>query len=56
MLPVGNMEMLIFYTTFIPMGVMYLHARTFWILAHTSSIPMGAMNLYMQERSEHSLI
>ena len=30
--------------TFIPMGVMYLHARIFCTLAHMSSIPMGAMS------------
>ena len=33
------MEMVIFYTTFIPMGVMYLHARMFFTLADTTSIP-----------------
>ena len=43
-------------TTFIPMGAMYLHARMFYTLAHTSSIPIGAMYLYMQERFLHSLI
>ena len=41
MLSVGKMETEIFYTTFIPMGVMYLHARTFFTLADTTSIPMG---------------
>ena len=34
----------------IPMGEMYLHARMFCALAHTSSIPMGALNFYLQER------
>ena len=38
------------------MGAMYLHARTFFTLAHTSFIPMGAMYLYMQERFLHLLI
>ena len=38
------------------MGAMYLHARMFCTLAHTSSIPMGAMYLYMQARFLHSLI
>ena len=28
------------------MGVMYLHARTFSALAHTTSIPVGAMYLH----------
>ena len=46
MLPMGNMEMVILYTTFIPMGAMYLHARTFLTLAYTTSIPMGAMYLH----------
>ena len=69
MLPVGNMETVIFYmynfythgcdvfafknafytipdTTSIPMGVMYLHARTFFTLADTTSIPVGAMYLH----------
>ena len=46
MLPVGNMETVIFYTTFIPMGAMYLHARMFCTLAHMSSIQMGAMYLH----------
>ena len=31
-------------TASIPMGVMYLHARMFCALAHTSSIPMSAMS------------
>ena len=44
------------YTTFIPMCVMYLHARMFCTLAHTSSIPMGAINFYMLEPFLHSLI
>ena len=56
MLPVGNMVTVIFYTTFIPVGVMYLHARMFFTLTDTTSIPMSAMYLYMQERSVHSLI
>ena len=43
-------------TTFIPMGALYLHARMFYTLAHTSSVPIGAMYLYMQERFLHSLI
>ena len=46
MLPMGKMEMVIFYTTFSPMGAMYLHARTFWTLAHTTSIPVGVMYLH----------
>ena len=46
MLPMGNVEMVIFYTTFIHMGVMYLHARTFVTFADTTSIPMGAMYLH----------
>ena len=37
------------------MGAMYLDARKFSTLAHTSSIPIGAMYLYMQERFLHSL-
>ena len=45
MLPVGNMETVIFYTTFIPMGAMYLLARMFFTLADTTSISMGAMYL-----------
>ena len=56
MLSMGNMETVIFYTTFIPIGAMYLHSRMFFTLAHTSSIPMGAIYLYMQERSVHLLI
>ena len=36
-------------TTFIPMDVMYLHARMFCTLSHTSFIPMSAMYLYMLE-------
>ena len=44
------------YTTFVPMGVMYLHARMFCTLVHMSSIPMGAINFYMQEHFLHSLI
>ena len=43
-------------TTFIPMGVMYLHTWMFCILPHTSSIPMCAINFYMQEHFLHSLI
>ena len=31
----------------IPVGEMYLHARMFCALAHTSSIPMGEINNYM---------
>ena len=46
MLPVGNMKTVIFYSTFIPMGAMYLHAITFFTLAHTTSIPVGAMYLH----------
>ena len=42
----GNMERVIFYTTFIPMGEMYLHARMFFTLADTTSLPMGAMYLH----------
>ena len=38
------------------MGEMYLHARMFCALAHTSSIPMGLVNFYMQEHFLHSLI
>ena len=34
------------YTTFIPMGAMYLHARTFFTRADTTSIPMGVMYLH----------
>ena len=47
-----NMEMVIFYTTFIPMGAMYLHARTFFTLADTTSVQC----IYMQECSVHSLV
>ena len=43
MLTVGNMGMVIFYTTFIQMGAMCLHARTFFALTDTISIPMGAI-------------
>ena len=46
MLPVGNMETVIFYTTFIPIGVMYLDARTFFTLTDTTSIPMSVMYLH----------
>ena len=46
MLPVGNMEMEIFNATFITMGAIYLHARTFFTLADTTSIPMGALYLH----------
>ena len=42
--------------TFIPMGVMYLHARMFCTLTHTSSIPIGVINFHMQECFLHSLI
>ena len=45
-LAMGNMETVIFYTTFIPMGVMYLHLRLFFTLADTTSIPMDAMYLH----------
>ena len=48
MLIVGNMQTVIFYTTFIPIGVMYLHARPFFTLADTTSIPMGAMYLHVR--------
>ena len=41
-----NMEAVIFYTIFIPMGAMYLHARMFFTLAYTTSIPVGAMYLH----------
>ena len=41
---------------FIPMGEMYLHARMFYTLAHTSLIPTGAINFYMQECFLHLLI
>ena len=40
------MERVIFYTTFIPIGAIYLHARTFFTLADTTSIPVGAMYLH----------
>ena len=43
-------------TISIPLGEMYLHARMFRALAHTSSIPIGAINFYMQEFFSHSLI
>ena len=43
-------------TISIPVGEMYLHARMFCALAHTSSIPMSAINFYMQECFLHSLI
>ena len=46
MLHVGNMETVIFYKTLIPMGAMYLHTRTFWTLAHTTSILVGAKYLH----------
>ena len=46
MLQVGNMETVIFYTTFLSMGAMYLHERMFFRLADTTSIPMGVMNLH----------
>ena len=60
MLPMANMETVIFYvynfythgcnvfmcTTFIPIGAMYLHARTFFTLTDNTSIPMGAMYLH----------
>ena len=36
--------------TFIPIGVMCLHARMFCTLAYMSSIIMGEINFYMQER------
>ena len=42
----GNIEAVIFVcTAFIPMGVMYLHARTLFTLAHTT-IPMGVIYLH----------
>ena len=34
-------------TSIIPMVAMYLHAKMFCTLAHTSSIPMGAMYLLL---------
>ena len=34
MLAMGNIETVIFHTTFIPMGGMHLHARTSCILTH----------------------
>ena len=40
------MEIVIFYKTFIPMGAMYLYARTFCTLAHMTSIPVGVMYLH----------
>ena len=46
MFPMVNMETVIFYKTFIPVGAMYLHKRTFFILYDTTSIPMGAMYLH----------
>ena len=46
MLPMGNMKTVIFYTTFIPMGAMYLDARMFFALADATSIPMGAIYLH----------
>ena len=55
MSPVGNMETVIFYATFIHMGAMYLHARTFFTLADTTLYPWWRC-IYMQERSEHSLM
>ena len=36
-------------TISIPVGEMYLHARMFCALAHTSSIPVCAINFYMQD-------
>ena len=38
------------------MGVIYLPARMFCILAHMSSVPMGAMYLCIQERFLHLLM
>ena len=46
MLPMGNMETVIFYTTFIPMGVMHLHARMYFTLTDITSISIGAMYLH----------
>ena len=47
MLPVGNMETVIFYMyNFYTLPCMYLHTRTFFTLADTTSIPMGAMYLH----------
>ena len=46
MLPVGNMQTIIFYITFMPMDAMYLHTRTVFTLSDTTSIPMGAMYLH----------
>ena len=48
MLPMGNMEMVIFYTyNFYTHGCnVFIHARTFCTLAHMTSIPVGAMYLH----------
>ena len=54
-LPVGMIRTTT-HTISIPLVVMYLHARMFCALAHTSSIPMGAMNFYLQEHFLQSLI
>ena len=42
--------------TLLPVGEMYLHARMFCALAHTSSIQMCAINFYIQECFLHLLI
>ena len=47
MLPVGNMEMVIFLYNFYTHGCnVFIHARTFCTLAHTTSIQVSVMYLH----------
>ena len=55
MLLLGNMETVIYYKTFIPIGAMYLHARMFFTLTDSTSIPW-VQRIYMQGCSVHLLI
>ena len=56
MLPVGNMEMVIFYTTFIPMGAMHLYMQECSVHSLTRLLYPWVRCIYMQERSVHSLV
>ena len=56
MLSVGNMEMVIFYTTFIPMGAMYLSIQECSVHSLIRLLYPWVRCIYMQECSVHSLI
>ena len=56
MLPVGNMGTVIFYTTFIPMGAMYLYMQEHSVHSLIRLLYLWVWCIYMQECSVHLFI